>query len=208
MTEKIKAALLKLNPENDNHWTADGQPRIDTLRMMAGDPSITREAIVLADANFNRDSARAAQQATRTDQAPNVTPVAVAPVAPIKPVAAPLALAEKPKGPDAPKEPEKVVPVEDSDAELEQLQKLISDGQAYLDETAAKLSELRVKRDAMVTERDNDGQPDHVKTQMGIRAYLDSQAAQREEAAKLAATIVTKPSLKSELDRSLAARRR
>lgn len=50
----IIEALRALDPTNDNHWTADGQPRLDTVKMLASDPSITREAVTLALPGFNR----------------------------------------------------------------------------------------------------------------------------------------------------------
>lgn len=63
MTEKIKAALAQLNVDNDNHWTADGSPRIETLRMLTGTPSLTRDEVVKADQSFTRDSVRKAKEA-------------------------------------------------------------------------------------------------------------------------------------------------
>lgn len=47
-------ALAKLDPKNDNHWTEEGLPRIETMRMMAGNPALTREDIVAVDPMFNR----------------------------------------------------------------------------------------------------------------------------------------------------------
>lgn len=42
---KIQQALAKLDIRNDNHWTEDGDPRLDTVRLLAGDQTITREEI-------------------------------------------------------------------------------------------------------------------------------------------------------------------
>lgn len=53
---KILEALGKLDPSNDNHWTNDGLPRIDTVRMLAADPSLTREAITAEAPNFSRQT--------------------------------------------------------------------------------------------------------------------------------------------------------
>lgn len=55
---KITEALEKLDPSNDNHWTNDGLPRIETIRMLAGDQSITREAITAEAPNFSRQTAK------------------------------------------------------------------------------------------------------------------------------------------------------
>ncbi len=54
---KILEALSKLDTNNDNHWTADGLPRIETVRMLAGDQGITREQITAEAPDFSRSSA-------------------------------------------------------------------------------------------------------------------------------------------------------
>lgn len=54
---KILEALSKLDTNNDNHWTADGLPRIETVRMLSGDQSITREQITAEAPDFSRSSA-------------------------------------------------------------------------------------------------------------------------------------------------------
>lgn len=46
--------LQKLDKQNDNHWTADGQPRLETVRMLAGNQSITRAMIDAEVPGFNR----------------------------------------------------------------------------------------------------------------------------------------------------------
>lgn len=54
---KILEALGKLDPANENHWTADGLPRIETVRMLAGDQGITREQITAEAPDFSRETA-------------------------------------------------------------------------------------------------------------------------------------------------------
>lgn len=54
---KILEALGKLDPTNENHWTADGLPRIETVRMLAGDQGITREQITAEAPDFSRETA-------------------------------------------------------------------------------------------------------------------------------------------------------
>jgi hypothetical protein len=53
---KVQAALKKLDPSEDNHWTKAGQPRIEVVAEILGDQSLTREAINEAWPNFDRDS--------------------------------------------------------------------------------------------------------------------------------------------------------
>jgi hypothetical protein len=88
----LQAALMKLDASNDNHWTADGQPRLDTVKMLAGNPAITRDQVEAAAPGYLRANA-----GSYTMQPPGVgagapaaeiaTPVApAAPVAPIETV--------------------------------------------------------------------------------------------------------------------------
>lgn len=52
----LEVALASLDPDTDEHWTADGLPRMDALESIMNDKSITREQV---DAlGFTRDKAR------------------------------------------------------------------------------------------------------------------------------------------------------
>src|SRR5688572_2067453 len=88
----IQAALAKLDPTNDNHWTGDGLPRLDTVRMLASDQQISRDAVTAAAPGFTRVAAlNGAQPSAPPPPAAPVTPTAVPgtePVAPQAPVAA------------------------------------------------------------------------------------------------------------------------
>lgn len=77
---QIKAALAKLEVTNDNHWTSDGLPRLETVRLLAGDQTIAREALTIAAPGFTRASAYAAQSAPAAtpDPEPNVAPATAA----------------------------------------------------------------------------------------------------------------------------------
>lgn len=63
MTAKILAALAQLDVGNDNHWTADGSPRLDTVRLLATDSAISREAVTAAAPGFSRAQPTLAQPA-------------------------------------------------------------------------------------------------------------------------------------------------
>ncbi len=65
---KILEALKKLDPANPNHWTEDGSPRMDTIKFMSGDASLTREQVTAAAPGFSRS-------APLTDDAPPADPV-------------------------------------------------------------------------------------------------------------------------------------
>ncbi|WPJ68564.1 hypothetical protein OMDBNIEC_00078 [Salmonella phage STP-SP5] len=49
-------ALLDLDPENPNHWTTDGLPKVDALRFATANPSLTRDEITEAAPLFTRDN--------------------------------------------------------------------------------------------------------------------------------------------------------
>lgn len=53
MKQKIVDALKKLDPNNDNQWTQDGQPKLDALKFLVGD-TVTREQVQEAAPDFNR----------------------------------------------------------------------------------------------------------------------------------------------------------
>jgi hypothetical protein len=57
MSNKILDAVRQLDTKNDNHWTADGLPRIETVKMLAGDSSLTRESLEKSAPGFNRTNA-------------------------------------------------------------------------------------------------------------------------------------------------------
>jgi hypothetical protein len=55
--DAIVNALGQLDPNNNDHWTADGLARIDTVKALSGDSSLTREALEKARPGFNREIA-------------------------------------------------------------------------------------------------------------------------------------------------------
>lgn len=57
MSAKIIEALRGLDVNNINHWTTDGQPRLDTVRMLAADQSLSRDAVIAAAPGFTRANA-------------------------------------------------------------------------------------------------------------------------------------------------------
>lgn len=71
-SQRIKAALGQMDAGNDNHWTADGLPRLDTVKLLAADQSITREQVTMAFPGFSRATA-----ASKAGEAP--APAAQAP---------------------------------------------------------------------------------------------------------------------------------
>lgn len=54
--DNILDALRQLDPLNDDHWTANGDPRIEAVKVLLG-ADITRGEIVSAAPDFNREKA-------------------------------------------------------------------------------------------------------------------------------------------------------
>jgi hypothetical protein len=51
---KILDAVKQLDKANDTHWTADGLPRLEAVRELASDTSLTREQVEAAAPGFKR----------------------------------------------------------------------------------------------------------------------------------------------------------
>lgn len=56
----LAEAIAALDPANDDHWTADGLPRMDAIMELTGDPSITRKHVTDAAPQLTRSNAAAA----------------------------------------------------------------------------------------------------------------------------------------------------
>lgn len=72
---QIKEALELLDPEKDEHWTADGLPRMDIVESLVGDKSITREDVTNADPEFCRDRAKITSTETVAEKRQEATDV-------------------------------------------------------------------------------------------------------------------------------------
>ncbi len=160
MSEKIVAALGQLDKENPNHWTAEGLPRLDTVKLLAGDQSLTRDAINAAAPGFSRagtvpsDAAPVApvtpaapvEGAAGTDTQPSTqdadkADVVTAPAPPPAPVEALKASEQKPFSPEdlaAAKE------------DLEGVEVEIAEIDKWLAKATAERAALRLKKDDLV----------------------------------------------------------
>ena len=72
--EEILEALLGLSPGNDEHWTADGLPRLDAVENLLG-ASVTRKQLTNAAPDFNRALAQSVvdEAASQGDTEPSDT---------------------------------------------------------------------------------------------------------------------------------------
>ena len=82
MNDKIEKALLALDPENNDHWTSDNQPRLDVMKAAVGS-DITRADIQVVSKTFNRKNPVIADETLAP--APVVSSPVTAPVSPKEP---------------------------------------------------------------------------------------------------------------------------
>ncbi len=54
-------ALDNLDPDNDAHWTANGLPRLDVLRVLTTNEALTRQEVTDVNPAFTRDTMKAAE---------------------------------------------------------------------------------------------------------------------------------------------------
>lgn len=152
MSKNITDALSKLDPANDNHWTQDGLPRLDTIKILSGDPSLTREQVTAAAPDFNRGAAQAAAAAQQAGA--GTTPAAPTEPAPQGAATAATGTETPPPAPPAP--PESELPnlnpppvaedANDADtlsAKLEQAQLNLSDAQDRLELARQELTDAQ-----------------------------------------------------------------
>lgn len=196
----LKDTLLKLDVSNDNHWTADGQARIDTVRILAGDPSITREMVDAAAPGFNKATAVGYALAGAAVTAPvaGSAPATAAEPQGGEPNAAPLAngaqnapQAETPQpdesggGDDESRQAEQSEvedfgpdavrdEVETLEAELEEIQSAMSDRRRQIDALKQEVDAMAIREADLhaAIEAKTDRRSDNVGA---IQAYLASQ---------------------------------
>jgi hypothetical protein len=157
MSDKIKAALAKLDPKNDNHWTGDGLPRIETLRLLSGTPTLTREEVLAVAPTFSRQSA-----AAETAPAPSAAPAATADTS--KSVLAAPAAAAAPvvTGPTLDERYERAkFELGEMREAKQKLDQMYADQQALVDKLA--------------TELDGRKPPQHLQTMSAIQEYQRTQ---------------------------------
>jgi archaellum component FlaC len=130
----VKEAVEKLDPSNDAHWTQDGLPLVDAVRILAGNPGVTRDDINKALPGFVRP-----QAATPSAGAPPPPPVQGA--TSDTPISAPAAAqAEQP-----PEDPGALVqaPMVADVGDLEAMQNSLADMRVDFDDATKALAEAK-----------------------------------------------------------------
>lgn len=203
MTQKIVDALKKLDVNNDNHWTADGLPRLDTVKMLAADQTITRDQVAAAAPGFSRSTAptwapateqQAPQQESQggsTGNTENAAPAAAQPPAPAEQATqeSGTAATSTEQPPQQPEQPAVEQPASAASDEIEALEEAL----AAQSEKVEELRQLKSKLEAeFQTERQKEDdlrakleakRPVKDDTSNAIQEYLASQQRQLEERA-------------------------
>lgn len=162
MSEKIREALLKLDPSNDEHWTAEGLPRLDVMQQFVGE-AVSRADVTGAAKAFSRTNATL-EEPTPTEG--DSEPDAGAPPADVTPDQPP---AETPPE-EGETDPEELGDDEAIEAELEAAQKNMNKAQARLNKANAAMDVVITRREQEAAGRT---------TAHDIKAYQKSQQAQR-----------------------------
>lgn len=213
--EQIVAALQKLDVNNDGHWTQDGLPRIETVRLFAGNQSLTRENITAAAPDFTRLVAYNAQQAAQAAPAPTAaattetqpgaqdTPPAAPPLADPAPQAAP---SPEPTPEPTPTPVVNAAAVEapkfdelSEEEQLEVIQGEIAEMDRYLYAAKKHRAELQFKADDLTIRIDKKLPKNS--NQQDIQSYL---ASQRKQLQRRAEQIANVRKVESELGAKLA----
>jgi hypothetical protein len=161
-TTAIRAALAKLDPKNDEHWTENGNPRLDALGFT---PTPKRA-----------DVTNAAPLFTRTNPTLEAAPIKVTEDAPdtvtVEPVYDPEAEAEK---------------LAALQAEIDEAQVEVNAAMAAMNEAKAKFEAAQEKQTVLIRKME---QTAHSRQGLenihGIQRVLESHKREREQAAGLA----------------------
>lgn len=156
---KVAEALRKLDVTNDNHWTADGLPRIDTVRMIAGNQALTREMITAEMPEFSRQTASLGAS------------VAV-PVAPVV-LDVPVESVEKPTEPVAEVAPPVKEDVRDFEAEILAAQQELHEALVARNEAQRLVEEKQNAMDEVISAQN--AYAIQTPVEVAVQGYLASQ---------------------------------
>jgi hypothetical protein len=181
--EQILAALQKLDVNNDAHWTQDGMPRLETVRLFAGNQALTRDDITKAVPDFTRLAAYNAQQAAQAAPAPvaAATPETQPGAQDTPSAAPPLADPAPPAAPPVVEATQELAPLahdiawEDmtKEEQLEIVNAELADVERYLEVAKKQRVKLQQQRDDLLLAIDKETPKNS--NQLDIKAYLASQ---------------------------------
>lgn len=193
--QAIQEALKQLDPENNDHWTSDGLPRIDVVANLSGVKQLKRGDISAAAPTFTQDNPTLeAGELPPTEQDPD-----------------PETLGQDEIG-EGPKVEDEEARDEFGDADFDELTGSLKEADAELqraqealDAANRKHRAIQAKRDRILEARERRQGPHE--NQLGIQQFLASQAKLREQRAERARRVQEQlgevPQAKSPLDQSM-----
>ena len=175
--ELLQNALLQLDTTNDNHWTADGLPRLDTVKFISGVSNVTRADLTAAAPGFSR-----AVPAFEMAQPGNTPEPAIAPPVPSAEPPAAEPVPQAIETPDVPEgvmqveavEPEKpVVDTSGLEQQLAAVREEMGEKQLQRDQLSNELLQLAEKEAQLAAEVEEVSPAES--SQEAIQSYLASQ---------------------------------
>lgn len=160
MAMSLIEALKNLDPENNDHWTSDGLPRLDVLKNLIG-TQVTREQITALTKSFNRKNPTLDPQETKTAETSKETP-------------------DETLDADDSDEPVDLSDEEAIEKEMEDAQEALAKAQKRHRAAVEAMDVVISKRDARNASKT---------TATDIKAFQKSQQAQREAEAKKKAAL-------------------
>lgn len=177
-------ALASLDPENDDHWTQDGSPKLETISALVGE-KVSRGAITKAFPNLDRDAAR--------DAAAKAAEEAAAAAA---------------AAPDEPDEPSVEEEVDELQMAVEEAEARMHECRAALDKAQKEMGQAQVEFEKILVEYDKSHPP--MSNQEKIMEYLEGQKLERARRAGISAALLHRAArevTQAPIDRAYAAKR-
>lgn len=149
--EKLQAALLKMDSENDNQWTIQGEAKLEMIKFLTGGESFTRDELNTLAPGFNREALRKAiQSGASNGQTPPPPP----------PSTGPIVTDDKP---DDEPEQEKVelrndqreAQIKALEQEIDRTDKAILEAQRVQAEVTARIIDLQAQKNKLNLELNN-----------------------------------------------------
>ncbi len=210
MSEKILEVLGKLDPSNDNQWTTEGQPKLEIIRLLSGDPKVSRDQLTALAPTLTRESLRKELADKAAQDAVGSAALAV-----VQATAEP-AVATAPPGPPLQAAPEatratELLKSDDDEPSLAEEQHRLAHLLDMREQVNAEIVKQQAKVDSMLENEEVSSEPAHLQNQRCIQQALQASLKRNETRAALIAehgqTRLVRTAPPSPLDQSLAKKR-
>lgn len=206
--DKLKGVLANLDPKNNSHWTQDGLPKLEIVRLLTGDSKVSRDDILSVAPELTRESALKALEGPVTPPAPIAPPVpGVAPVVQTaEQTQVSLAL-------QATQEASQLsLDLETEGETRAEAEHKLARMLAAQEELKGYIAQQQSIVDSLVVAEEGEREPSHVVNQRALGGYLESCLKRNEARAELirehGPTRLVKTAPASPLDQSLAIKRK